>query len=197
MKSMGKLHLLIDKLDRLGCKIAGLTEVRWPGRGYFTTKNNHTVHFSGYEKEGLAGVACILNRDVTKAFLRYYPLNERLMSIRIQCKPFNVMIIVNYSPTSDAKDEVIKEHYNNLQSLIDYMPKNDILLIVGDFNVKVGDHSFIKEVMGNKGLGSPNDRGFQLVDFCHVNHLTILNMWFDQHSRRKYTWTAPTALPGM
>ena len=45
--------------------------------------------------------------------------------------------------------------------------------------------------MGSKGLGLLNEKGSRLVEFCQENHLCIMNILFDQHPRRKYTWIAP------
>ena len=67
----------------------------------------------------------------------------------------------------------------------------DILIITGDFNAKVGNRSTNKQVMGNFGLGEQNQRGERLIEFCQDNGYTILNTLFKQHPRRLYTWTSP------
>ena len=125
LKSIGKLHLLIEEMVRMnGGDIFGVTEVRWSGKGHFTTLHNHIVYYSGSEKGGIAGVAFTLKPSIiNKAALGYNPVNERFLTIRLQCKPFPVTIIVNYSPTNDATDEEIEEHYSKLQALIDKKTK--------------------------------------------------------------------------
>ena len=152
-----------------------VTKVRCSGKGHFTTLHNHTVYYSGSEKGGNAGVAFILKPSIYKAALGYNPVNERLLPIRLQCKPFPLTIIANYSPTNDATDEEIEEHYSKLQALIDKKQNKDILVILGDFNAKVGAKTVNTEVMGSKGLGLLNEKGSRLVEFCQENHLCIMN----------------------
>ena len=95
-------------------------------------------------------------------------------------------IIVNYSPTNDATDEEIEEHYSKLQALIDNKQNKDILVILGDFNTKVGAKTVNTEIMGSKGLSLLNEKGSRLVEFYQENHLCIMNTMFDQHPQRKY-----------
>ena len=104
--------------------IIGVTEVRWSGKGHFTTLHNHTVYYFGSEKGGIDGVGFILKPSINEAVFGYNPVNERLLTIRLQCKPpFPVTIIVNYSTTNDATDEEIEEHNSKLQALIDKKTK--------------------------------------------------------------------------
>ena len=51
MKEVGKLHLLIDELERMKLKITGLSEVRWTQSGHFTTKDSYQVFYSGSKNE--------------------------------------------------------------------------------------------------------------------------------------------------
>ena len=119
LKSIEKLHLPIEEMVQMNDDIIEATEARWSGKGHFTTLHNHTVYYFGTEKCGIDGVAFILKPSINKAVLGHNPVNERLLTIRLQCKPFPVTIIVNYSPTNDATDEEIEEHYSKLQTLID------------------------------------------------------------------------------
>ena len=67
-------------------------------------------------------------------------------------------------------------------------------MITGDFNAKVGEgvqHEDETRAISSHGLGSRNERGSILVDFCLANRLTITNTIFQQHLRRKYTWISP------
>ena len=61
---------------------------------------------------------------------------------------------------------------------------------MGDWNAVVGEGRDDLEV-GKFGLGSRNDRGERLVEFCKSNKLMITNTWFQQEKRRRYTWKQP------
>ncbi len=43
-----------------------------------------------------------------------------------------------YVPTSSHSDDEVDSFYNKIQTLVDDTPKKDILVIVGDWNAKVG-----------------------------------------------------------
>ena len=133
----------------------------------------------------------VANPHIAKCVLGYNPVNERMMSIRIQGKPANISIVQVYAPTSSANEDVIETFYDDLQQTIDDTPKRDILILTGDFNSKVGDCSTNSNVMGNNGLGEQNERGERLVEFCDENGFVIVNTLFKQHPRRLYTWTSP------
>ena len=51
---------------------------------------------------------------------------------------------------------------------------NDILLIMGDFNTKVGNRSSAP-VVGPGGLGEMNLAGEQLLDFCMDHNIILAN----------------------
>ena len=66
-----------------------------------------------------------------------------------------------------------------------------MIIIMGDFNAKVGNVSLDNDVMGWHGLGQANERGERLIEFCKEHQLVTGNTLFQYHDRRKYTWTSP------
>ena len=69
-------------------------------------------------------------------------------------------------------------------------PKKDVLLIIGDWNAKVGSQE-TPGITGKFSLGAQNEAEQRLIDFCQENTLVIANTLFQQHKRRLYTWTSP------
>ena len=189
---VGKIHLLTQELRRLKCNICGVSETRWSGKGHFTTLgNSHTIYFSGKETRGTEGVAILIDQKTNRHVMGYNPISERLISIRVNARPTPITILQCYAPTSAADEDTCDNFYDELQQAIDSTPNKDILVIMGDFNAKVGTLQTNKEVMGKYGLGERNNRGQKLVEFCEQNHLWISNTQFKHHPRRTYTWTAP------
>jgi endonuclease/exonuclease/phosphatase family metal-dependent hydrolase len=95
-----------------------------------------------------------------------------------------------YAPTTAAIEDEHEEFYEKLRETLDNIPKGDILIVMGDFNAKVGQHS-MPPMVGKHGLGTMNEAGEKLADFCAAQELIIANTWFAQPKRRLYTWTAP------
>ena len=61
-----------------------------------------------------------------------------MISVRFQGKPFNIMVIQAYAPTSSAEEAEVEQFYEDLQGLLELTPKKDVLFIKGDWNAKVG-----------------------------------------------------------
>ena len=111
-----------------------------------------------------------------------------MISVRFQGKPFNIMVIQVYAPTSNAEEA--ERFYEDLQDLLELTAKKDVLFIIGDWNAKVGSQE-TPGVTGKFGLGVQDEAGQRLTEFCQENALVIANTLFQQHKRRLYTWTSP------
>ena len=85
---------------------------------------------------------------------------------------------------------VVEWFYEDLQELLELTHKKNILLIIGDWNAKVGSQE-TPGVTGKFGLGVLNEAGQRLTEFFQENALVIANTLFQQHKRRLYTWTSP------
>ena len=63
--------------------------------------------------------------------------NDRMISVRLQGKPFNITVIQVYPPTSNAEEAEVERFYEDLQDLLALTPPKDVLFIIGDWNAKV------------------------------------------------------------
>ena len=113
-----------------------------------------------------------------------------MISVHFQGKPFTIMVIQVYAPTSNTEEAEVKWFYEALQDLLELAPKTDVLFIIGDWNAKVGGQE-TPGVTGKFGFGVRNEAGQRLTEFCQENALDIANTLFQQHKRRLYTWTSP------
>ena len=106
-----------------------------------------------------------------------------MISVHFQCKPFNITVIQVYAPTTNAEEVEVERFYDDLQDLLELMPQNDVLFIIGDWNAKVGSQE-IPGVTGRFSLGVQNETGQRLTEFCQENALVIANTLFQQPKRR-------------
>ena len=113
-----------------------------------------------------------------------------MISVHLQGKPFSIMVILTYAPTSNAEEAEVERFYEDLQDLLELIHEKDVLFIIGDSNAKVGSQE-TPGVTGKFGLGVQNKAGQRLVEFCQENALVIANTLFQQDKRRLYTWTLP------
>ena len=99
-----------------------------------------------------------------------------MISVCFQGKPFNPSL----GPTSNAEEAEVEWFYEDLQGLLELTPEKDVLLIIWDWNAKVGSQE-IPGVTGKLGLGLQNKAGQRLIEFCQENELVIANTLFQQH----------------
>ena len=79
------------------------------------------------------------------------------------------------------------------QECIEGLPRKTKLVLLGDFNAKVGStqHSNMPDVVGNFGLGSTNEEGHMLLQVCAFNKLAITNTTYKHNENRRVTWISP------
>ena len=102
------------------------------------------------------GVAIMVNERVRNAVLGCNLINNRMISVHFQGKPFNITVIRVYAPTSNAEEAEVERFYEDLQDLLELTPKKDVLLIIGDWNAKVISQE-TPGVTGKFGLGMWNE----------------------------------------
>ena len=73
-------------------------------------------------------------------------------SVCFQGKPFNIIVIQVYAPTSNAEEAEVELFHEDLQDLLELTPKKDILFIIVDWNTKVGSQE-IPGITGKFGIG--------------------------------------------
>ena len=63
-------------------------------------------------------------------------MNDSMISVHFQGKPFNITVIQDYTQTTNAEEAKAEWFYDVLQDL--QHQKNNVLFIIGDWNTKVG-----------------------------------------------------------
>ena len=187
--NQGKLEVVKQEMARVNIDILGISELRWTGMGEFNS-DDHYIYYCGEESLRRNGVAITVNKRVRNAVLGCSLKNNRMISVHFQVKPFNIMVIEVYAPTSNAEEAEGEQFYDDLQDLLKLTPKKDVLFIKGAWNAKVGSQER-PGVTGKFGFGVQNEEGQRLTEFCQENALVIANTLFQQHKRRLYTWTSP------
>ena len=92
-----------------------------------------------------------------------------MISGPFQGKPFNIMVIQAYAPTSNAEEAEVERFYEDLQDLLELTPKKDVLFIIGGWNAKEGSQE-TPGVTGKFGLGVRNEAGQRQHSFAKKTH---------------------------
>ena len=106
--------------------------------------------------------------------------SDRIVSMLLPLNIKQQLILFSvYSPTLQAEPAEKERFYFDLRRLLQSTPAAYKVLILDDFNARVGrDTKAWKGVLGRHGVGNRNDNGRQLLEFCSEQQLTITNTIF-------------------
>ena len=165
--NQGKLEVVKQEMTRVNTDMLAISKLKWIGMGEFNS-DDHYIYYCGKESLRRNGITIIINKRVQNAVLGCTLKNDRMISVHFQGKPFSMTIIQVYASTINAKEAEVDWFYEDLQDLLELIPKNDVHFIIGDWNAKVGSQE-IPGVTGNFGLLIQNDTGQRLTESSHLN----------------------------
>ena len=99
------------------------------------------------------------------------------------------MVMQVFALISLAEEADVEWFYEDLQDLLELTHKKDVLLIIRDWNAKVGCQE-TPGITGKFDLEVQNEAGKRLIGFCQENALVIANSLFQQTKRRLCQWTS-------
>ena len=111
--NQGKLDVVKQEVARVNVDILGISELKWTGMGEFNCRQ---------ESLRRNGVAIMVNKRVRNAVLGCNLKNDRVISVHLQGKPFNITVIHVYAPTSNSEEAEVEWFYEDLQNLLELTP---------------------------------------------------------------------------
>ncbi|KAL4707292.1 hypothetical protein ACJJTC_019830 [Scirpophaga incertulas] len=179
-------------------QVLGLSEVRRNGFGELTTPKGLTLLYFGKENEDDTleyGVGFLLSDVAKRGLLDWKPIPDRIITARFYTKVRKISVIQCYTPTNAASNETKDNFYSLLTTTLKNIRKQDIVIVMGDLNAKVGtDNSGCERHMGTNGPGTRNENGELFLEFCQANDLTIGGTLFIHGDHHKYTWNSPDGI---
>jgi hypothetical protein len=116
----------------------------------------------------------MLTQKAFKAMMEWNQVNESLVIARFLSKFIKISVIQIYAPTNEATDDEKSKQIEQIQSIIETIPKHDILLMMGDMQAKIGkDNTEHEDVIGKHGLGEMNNNGEHLINLCEIHNLEV------------------------
>ena len=167
----------------------------FPDRTNFV-KKGYTFYWSGRnpKERREAGVAFAIANNIAK-YLVCFPqaISDRLIKLRL---PLNdnrhLTIICCYALTMMHTDDSKEIFYEALKTSVRQVPCEDKLMILRDFNARVGsDGMSWPTVLGHHGKGAWNSNGELLQSFCAEQQMTVSNKLFQMPDKWFYSWKHP------
>jgi len=132
----------------------------------------------------------VVHESIVRSVVKRIVYNDRIIGIKLQADPINILMMQVYMPTSEYADDEVEELYGINEEILEDGKGNTNTIIMGDWSSVVGDKSY-RNIVGPRGLGRKNHRGQMLINFCERNGLIVTNTWFRKPKRRLYKWKAP------
>lgn len=184
----GAAQLAVEVLEKYKMDITAVQEIRWLNSGN-TKISKSVILYSGKEDTHEFGTGFVIKEGLMSELISFKPINERICSIRLRGKWYNISLIAVHAPTEEAEEGTKDAFYERLEQTVNEIPKEDMMLVLGDYNAKVGREETSQLQFGKHSLhASSNDNGNRLVDFAVSNNLLIKSTMFPHKDIHKQTW---------
>ncbi|CAF1538999.1 unnamed protein product [Rotaria magnacalcarata] len=167
--------------------------------------NDYTVIYSGVQSDNKTrrehGVAICFDPIATKVWKdsgsEWEAVSERIIKIRLKCTPIDITVLSIYSPVNPSTKRMANDadkFYSDLQDTINNVSTNDMLIIMGDLNARVGGNQ--QQLSSTNSVGPftvdvENENGARLVDLCEINNIIVLNTFFQHKLLHQTSWMHP------
>lgn len=189
--------LVANELVGYSINIAALQETRFAVEGQLTERvAGYTFFWSGCKQDDHreSGVGFAIRSNLLKN-LDSLPkgFNDRLMVMQLPLPAGKKASLISaYAPTMTNPGEVKDKFYEEFNSLLSSIPKEHKLIVLGDFNARVGcDYRAWGGTLGKHGIGKSNSNGLLLLQTCSSHDLIITNKLFRLATEKKTTWMHP------
>ncbi|KAL9983152.1 hypothetical protein ACROYT_G005285 [Oculina patagonica] len=141
MFETGKTAQVSAEMRRYNIAVLGLCETRWTQSVRIRLSTGETLLYSGHEEDNsphTEGMGLMLSAEAAGSFIEWTPVSSRIVIARFRSRTRNVQIVQCYAPTNDADGDLKTDFYEQLQATLEQRTKRDILIVMGDFNAKIG-----------------------------------------------------------
>jgi hypothetical protein len=179
--------MVIKDLRAKNIKLCVVSEGHWIGCG-IRQCDDYYILYSGHEVNHYGGVGFILHHSIYRLWWEggkmWQHVSHRLATLTIplagSASKRNLTLVGVYAPTNDPKHRAQSEaFYEELQTVLDDLPASHLMMVLGDFNARVGgfDEDLAK-IVGRFGIDDLNDNGRRLMQSCVKNDLAVMGTFF-------------------
>uniref|UniRef100_H3AJS4 Endonuclease/exonuclease/phosphatase domain-containing protein n=1 Tax=Latimeria chalumnae TaxID=7897 RepID=H3AJS4_LATCH len=172
--------------------IAALSETSRADEGHLKERGGYTFFWKGKlaNERRVHGVGFVLKNQIVSRMTEFPAgINERLMTLHLQlANNSSATVISAYAPTLAAEEEQKEQFYADLDEILTIILKEDKIILLRDFNARVGRDSNMWRGIGKEGVGKANPNGILLLSKCVEHDLVITNTIFRQQHPCSKRW---------
>ena len=166
-RSERRTVLVTNELQRLNIDIAALSETRQSGEYQVTeVGSGYTLFWKG-KLEGVRrddGGGFAIRSALVDRIEHPTGITDRLMKLSVPLACGQCLSVLSvYSPTMESTEESIMSFYETPRSTIAAVPTEEKLIVLGDFNARVGQEHDVWDAIRRYGIGKVNSNGLLLL----------------------------------
>ncbi|XP_063586344.1 craniofacial development protein 2-like [Penaeus indicus] len=193
-----KTAVINKELLRLQIDIAALQETRLADSGILK-ESDYTFFWQGKNPgESIQhGVGFAVHNSLLDKVQLGCVATERIMSLVVNTTTGSTNLVCVYAPTLSSPEETKDSFYNSLELVLRKLNDNHSLILLGDFNARVGaDYEAWPTCLGHFGVKKCNDNGQRVLELCAYHDLCITNTFFSTKKHHSVSWWHPRSKHG-
>lgn len=188
LKDESRMIELESALKTVKWDVIGMSEIR--REGYGIEERDWCIFCYFGQTKGHRGVGFLVKKAHKNNIQKFTGFSDRVALLNITIYKTELSIIQVYSPTESSSEENLEIFYSDVRKAKESAGKN--ITIMGDFNAKIGIPKVpIEPIIGPYGLGTSNERGERLTEFCLEEELVVLNTLYKKKLSQRWTWVSP------
>ena len=128
--------------------VLGVSEVRWKGQGDIRSGDYTVYYFGGEWAEKV--VAIVVHKTITRSVVKKNVYSDRIIAIKLQTEPVNILMLQVYMATSECEYEEVKEMNDIIEEILEVNGKFDTnTIIMGDSGIVLLEMNHIGILLGH------------------------------------------------
>ncbi|KAF2892891.1 hypothetical protein ILUMI_13280 [Ignelater luminosus] len=187
----GKLKESVQELHKYDIDILAVQEIN--AKGTAITSFKKYIWCIGGGVRNKLGTGFIIKEKLKNKIVDYRIINERLSVIRIKGKCRKLTILNVHAFTEETGEDTKQTFYDTIEESPNNVASFDMkIIIIGDFNAKIGKEERNYEIAGKESLRrKSNKNGQRLIDLAPGNRMIIKTIHLKHKDIHKQTWISP------
>ncbi|XP_045467858.1 craniofacial development protein 2-like [Harmonia axyridis] len=180
---------ILIEIKRHKVDICALSETKKKGKGNIKYEDYIFIYSGkGKHERATSGVGLMVHGKLEANIENVIYVNDRILQAIFKFQDTSITHIISvYAPDISKPSEEKDAFYEDLQRVLDGIPGKDEIMLLGDFNARVGN-GVIRGLKNRFNEENINENGEQLIQTCAQNELRINNTFFPHKPQHSFTF---------
>jgi hypothetical protein len=184
------MKTVASELGKYKLDLEDVQEVRWDKSETERVEDYTFFYGGGNESQQLETDPFTLENNTVVRRVEF--VSDRMSCAKLKVRWCNIIVVNVHTPCEDTSSNIKDSFYEELGRVFDQFPRNNMKILLGDFNAKVGREDIFKPTIGNDSLHEINNyNGVREANYATTKNLVVKSTMFPHRNIHKYTWTSP------